>query len=220
MSYTHYLKVKNKICIYHEGNTPEYLVQLRMLAPTIEKYFPGIHVSFAGRDHYLNWLSPHPSIMSIAEFVIDKMEFALNISVTFNASQEKHPVHDLVGCPIISYPIKGSVNHFGIICPEGSYPTKSLDAHQINHLRSWVTGRGFLPLVVGTSPNETNLPIDKRPSSNERQKLAREAGLVVGVECDMLFEAVSAGIPTALVPTGVGQKLYEAFCKKPVILSV
>jgi hypothetical protein len=221
MSYEHYVKVKDKICICYYGHATEYIVQLRLLRPSLEATFPGMFIALACRPQYMHYLSSDPQSTS-TDTLHQQSEYGWVFNVMYDANEKIHPIWKIIrDCKTLvqKRPVVQSKSHHGIVCPEGNFPTGSLNAYQTTQIRSWVQGRGFKPLVIGTSTDGTNLPIDKRPSQQERVQLARTAGFVVGVECDMLYEAMDAGIPTALVPTGC-QELYEAMCEKPIILGV
>jgi len=219
--FNQYLNIKDKICIYYEGHSTEYLVQLRLLRRSLEKTFPNTSITYACRSQYFVHLTNDPLHISLEQFQDRRNDFGCSILMIYNATEGVHPVWDMVKKAMVSvdkHPLIRSQSHHGIICPEGNFPTRSLEEHQLSHLRNWVNMRGFKPLVVGTSNSESGLPIDKRPSPEERTQLARTAGFVVGVECDMIYEAIDAGVPTALV-RGC-KELYEALCAKPTVFAV
>jgi len=227
-NYEHYIKVKDKICICYHGHATEYLVQLRMLRSDLEAALPGISITLACKPAYMHYLSGDSKALSVDEVqsiagrVGEETDYGWVFQLAYDAGERIHPIWKIIkDCKvqIKKRPVGVPNSQHGIVCPEGNFPTGSMNAYQTNQIRSWVQGRGFKPLVVGTSAQETHLPIDKRLPPPERIQLARQAGFVVGVECDMLYEAMDAGIPTALVPTGC-QELYEAMCEKPIILGV
>ena len=46
------------------------------------------------------------------------------------------------------------------------------------------------------------------------------AGLVMGVECQNLFEAAARGLETRLVPTGLGARLYKTMFQNGKVLEL
>jgi hypothetical protein len=212
MSFFHYRTVKDKICLYHNGYSPEYLIQLAKLRSSFEEALPGIQIYYSCKSEYLLWLEEDPFKISIEHHLQHPKEFAYEINVAYDGLKRSHPIWDFVkesNIPVRKQPIVGSQSHFAYICPEGNFPTNSLSVPQIMELRQAVMQRGFKPLVVGTAASETLLPIDRRPNTEQKKQMARTAGCVVGVECDMLFEAANRGIPTSLVSTGLGTELYN-----------
>lgn len=86
-----------------------------------------------------------------------------------------------------------------VIITKGTYPTKPLIAKQIDTLKTRAVSRGF----------EVELDAD-----------VVNSGLVMGVESVGLFQAANQGIETALVPTGIGTRLYKKLYPDNAILEV
>ncbi len=197
MPFSKYAEVKDKLCIHYVGHNPDYLVQLKALRPSFEKAFPEISFIFTGRN--IVWLDEDPTTD----------EFGYTINVLYDASEEVHPILNLIkesSIPVQKCPHVGKGDQYGIICPHGNFPTKSLTSKQIEQLKTYVEKQSLKPVILKT--------LDEKA----RKEQARNAGMVVGVECDVLFEAVYAGRPTALVPTVLGQELYEMLAEKPIVL--
>lgn len=214
-AFNYYMKIKDRVCISYMGHSPEYLIQLRMLRKDIEKEFPGVLFHFVCKEQYLPYLQGDKSYSSS----IIESDYSYTIRISYDGNKSIHPILSLIQESRISVQKKASAKSIttnGIICPEGNFPINSLSADSIPKLKRWMLGRGFNPVVVGTSINETKLPIDKRPSIPDRIQMARSAGFVLGVECDMLYEAVDAGIPTAIIGDA---ELYKLFCEKPLSVS-
>lgn len=214
-AFNYYTKIKDRVCISYSGYSPEYLVQLRMIRNDIEKTFPGVHFHFLCKEQYFPYLHGDKSYSSS----IIESDYAYTIKIAYDGNKSIHPILNLIQESKISIEKKvntKSITQNGIICPEGNFPIPSLSADYIPKLKKWLLGRGFSPVSVGTSANETKLPIDKRPSISERIHMARNAGFVVGVECDMLYEAIDAGIPTAIIGN---TELYKLFVDKPLSVS-
>jgi hypothetical protein len=217
MSFHDHIKLKDKLCLTYNGHNPEYLIQLKLIKPFLLEKYPGIEITFACREQYRYCI---PESISIEQY--NCKNFGYTIPIKFDANSGQHPILFLLkeSGIVHKYNVRGPIGQNGFICPEGNFPTESLDIRQTQHLRSWVQSKGFKPCVVGTSISETRLPIDKRPLLHERLEMARTAGFVVGVECDMVYEAIGAGVPTAIVAKGNSRELYEALCVKPIILAV
>jgi hypothetical protein len=214
-AFNYYMKIKDKVCVSYLGHSPEYLIQLRMLRKSLEKEFPGSLFHYLCKEQHLPYLHGDRSYSSS----IIESDYSYTLRISYNGNKSIHPILDLIqssNIKIEKRPVSKSITSNGIICPEGNFPTVSLSADMIPKLKKWITGRGFKPLVVGTSINETQLAIDIRPSVHERIQMARTAGFVIGVECDMLYEAIDAGIPTAIVGNS---DLYKLFCEKPLSIS-
>jgi len=84
-----------------------------------------------------------------------------------------------------------------VISPLGSYPTKNL-----------------------TKPQITNLT---RTAINQKYQIGEgleDAGWVVGVENEELFEAAAKGIRTTLVKTGTGTNLYQKMFPQGEVIEI
>jgi hypothetical protein len=217
-----YISVKDKVCFLHAGHNIDYILQLKTLRPAFEKLFPGIYVTLVVREEYAKWMEGDSNWVTMSYHHEHKHEWAYNIPVVYDAVKGFHPILKQIETseiPVSKIPVRPPGTEFGVICTEGNYPVMSLTEEKIDFLKKWVRSKGFKPLVLGTSLHQTVEKVDLRPNIDEKLNFARHAGVVVGVECDVFWEATLTGTPTALVPTGLGEPLYRMFCARPVILS-
>lgn len=217
-----YFRKKDKVCILHAGHGVDYILQLKALRPNFEKLFPEIKVTFVIRQEYKDWVEDDSNWCTIEYYDEDRYRWAYTIPIIYDAVKAVHPVLrqiEVSGIPVPKIPVHAPGTEYGVICPEGNYPVRSLDAKEIDYLKKWVRSKGFKPLVVGTSPNHSVESVDHRPTVAEKLNLAKHSGMVVGVECDIFWQATLTGTPTALVPNGHGDDLYKMFCGRPVTLN-
>ena len=128
-----------------------------------------------------------------------KSEFAYIKQLTCNMFD--HPVEQFLvesglSVPAISTPACDLTKKC-VIVPEGNAPTASLTSQQVERVREVAINRGY---HVGED--------------------IEGAGWVVGVENEQLFLAASKGIPTSLVPTGIGKNLYQKMLPHAEILNL
>ena len=201
MKFTHYSKVKDKYCIAYGGHCSEYLVQLRLLRPLLEKEFPGVDIYLSGRDDFLHLLHGEKYVIPYSKVKDRKREFGyLRELVTGKG----HPVLQFlqesgINDPV-SVPTSPNHNKLCVLTTTAIPPTKPISEGQIAQLRSDAIYSGYQVLV------------DPEPSVLE------SAGWVIGVENPILFEAAGLGIRTTLVTTGIGEKLYKLMFPKGEIM--
>lgn len=185
-----YTKVKNNYCLCYFGHSDEYLVQLRLLKPVIERRFPGLNLYFGckdGKEHLLSGCDP---ILKVSEIKIKRHHFAHIRELRFSST---HPIEDLlVESEVTNFALRNSVipknTDLCVIVKDGAYPTKPLERDVLKKLKSMISTQGYQYEVGEDITN---------------------ASWVVGVESVPLFEAAAQGIRTTLVPTGVGTRLYK-----------
>lgn len=190
MEFSKYAAIKDRFCICYFGSSDEYLVQLRLLKPLIEAEFPGIVIHIGCKDNKVGLLGNCEDILRIAEIKLKKFEFGQLFEL--QTDLKKHPIEAFLDdCGISDRRIVRKPAEQTVICaivPNADYPTMPLSEHQIEHIKKVVKKEGFDPIVTQDASN---------------------AGLVVGVESVALFDAIDRGIPTRLVPTGIGTRLYK-----------
>ena len=185
-----YAKVKNNYCFCYFGYSDEYLVQLRLLKPIIEKHFPGINLCLGCKDDKTHLLRGCEPILKISEIKINRHNFAHIREIRM---KESHPIEDLlVESDITNFVVQDTIlpkiTDLCVVIKDGAYPTKPIERNDMNCLKLWITNQEY-KVEIGT--DITN------------------ASWVVGVESVALFEAAAKGIRTTLVPTGVGTRLYK-----------
>lgn len=190
-----YARVKNNYCLCYFGHSDEYLVQLRLLKPTLEKHFPGLNLCFGCKDDKTHLLRGCEPILKVSEIKVKRHNFAHIREIRM---KDNHPIEDLlVESGITNFVIRESVlpksTDLCVIIKDGAYPTKPIERNDLERLKAWVTHQGYR-VEVG--------------------KDTTDASWIVGVESVALFEAAAKGIRTTLVPTGVGTRLYKLMFSK------
>jgi len=192
MSYIHYSKVKDKYCLAYGGHCSEYLVQLRLLRPLLEKEFPGVDIYLSGRDDFSHLFRGEDRIIPYSQVKGRKHEFGYLRELVTGTT---HPVLDFLReskiTEAIEVPPQPNQNKLCVIVTEAIHPTKVMSEDQIARCRSDALYDGY---QVWVNPGPGALD---------------SAGWVVGVESPVLFEAAGMGIRTTLVPTGIGTQLYK-----------
>lgn len=187
ISFTDYAKIANNYCICYFGYADEYLVQLRLIKPLLEKKFPDINIYLGGKDEKTHILGNDDKVLKLSELKIRKTEFAHISEIKSNG--ETHPIEDLlIGAGITNFAIdcpQSVKTHKCVIISSGVFPTKPLEKDKIERLKK------------------------RTPMHCEIDTDISGAGLVMGVESAALCEAAAMGIETVLVPTGVGSRLYK-----------
>ena len=201
ISFTDYSKIANNYCICYFGHSDEYLVQLRLLKPILEKEFSDLNIYIGCKDEKTHILGDCRNILKLTELKIRKKEFAYISELKYNGST--HPIEDLmVDSKIRNFAIptqQTDKTHKCVIVSNGSYPTTPLEKLKIENLKKIAITRNM---------------------SYELDTDIKGAGLVMGVESVQLCEAAANGIETILIPTGVGARLYQCMFPQIKILSI
>lgn len=190
-----YGKIYNNYCICYFGYADEYLVQLRLLRPTIERKFPGLNLYIACKDEEKRnkYLNGDPKSFTKDQLRANKNDFAYIHELVFSANSNQHPVEKfLADSEITYYAVQSELQETHtsrcVIVPRSLRPTKDLTELHVKKLSIFAQKQGYYVEV-----------------SND----LRGAGLVIGVESPTLFTAASMKIKTMLVPTGLGTHLYK-----------
>lgn len=191
IEFSKYAKIKDHYCICYFGYSDEYLVQLRLLKPVIERHLPGLKLFLGCKDEKWPILGEFEAILRVSELKSRRVEFAHIWELKFDG--EVHPVEKLLSEAGITHcSVRHDLNpehtQKAVIVTQGSYPTKPLEMRQIELLKRKLQEEGFFVEV------DTDY---------------KDAGVVAGVESVPLFEAAASGVRTILVPTGVGTRLYK-----------
>ena len=198
---THYVKVKNKYCIAYFGNCFEYLIQLALLRPLLEKTLPGISIYLACKDEALYLLQGQENILSRS--VLKDKKDAFGYVREIHCDMENHPVEELLlesNLPMgpLVYPQRKD-SGICLIAAHGLIPTKSLRPEQVDKIKQYVLAQEMTPLVEG-------------------QVNHQEAEWVIGVESVALFGGGANGAKVSLVPTGLGTNLFKKLFPEGEIL--
>jgi hypothetical protein len=219
IAYPEYVKIKDNYCCCYLGNTAEYVVQLKLLRPYIEKQLPGVRLYLACRDSLYYFLADEPRSLRTSEMSELKHLFAYIRELNFT---DKHPVLEFMEESQLEIPaiaVPETKPGLALICPEGMQPTKCLTQEQVVTLTKQVERMGYKPVVLGSDIHSV-LSLSERPHGEDKLEYIKMASLVVGVENEYLFLAASRACETILIPTGVGTELYKKMFPKNKIQKI
>lgn len=155
----------------------------------MEKTFPGVVVFIACRDDCLYLLKDEPRILSKTQLKDSKNMFGYVRELL--CDMQTHPVEEFmkeseIPCgPVVR---ANHTNGHTVLLTNGTIPVKSLNANQIKAAIDYVRSQGQEPILNEDVSN---------------------AGWVIGVECEQLYIAASAGKKITLIPTGFGENLFK-----------
>lgn len=221
MNFPQYVKVKDKYCCFYLGESPEYVVALKLLKPQIEKKFPKINFYIGCREEFKYLLDGEKAVFGPDPYKF-KDEFA-HIREIRNDHQ-KHSVLNFVEESIIIEPIFSdrptTSKGLCIICPEGVPPAPSLiTKSKFKFNWEWEVGKeGYAGIVLGSDIHATISDIKLRPSGEQKINYIREATWVMGVENEYTMLAAAMGKKVTLMKTGVGKELYKKMFPKIEIM--
>lgn len=179
-----YTKIKDSYCISYFGNCNEYIIQLYLLIPSIEKQYPGLDFYIACKEDQ-KALCPK-SHKVITQEQLKKAKFGYVKS--FNCNMRSHPIESFLKeneIPLEMEPIQINKTQGPIVLSTKSrLPTKPPKEQEIEKII-----KKFPGILI-----------------NEKET---EASLLVSVENEYLYLAASKGVPTILIPTGFGENLYK-----------
>jgi hypothetical protein len=208
-AFPHYITIKNNYCCSYLGNNPEYVVQLKLLRPYIEKQLPGIKIFITCKDSFMYLLEGEDKVFPISILKERKYDFAYIREIQF---KDKHPIHEfMLESDLKIEPIcidSCEERGLALICPESLPPTISLKEKDVVYLKTLLLQQGYSPMVLGSDIHSI-LPITTRPYGKDKLKYIEEAKVIVGVENEYLFLGASMGKGTWLIPTGKGSELYQ-----------
>lgn len=183
-----YSEVKNKICLFYYGQCDEYLLQLDILKPYIEKQ-KNISMFISCRNDKKILFSDKDYVLSLSD--LGDYKFGFTYEITFDG--QNHPIDNLLKILSIDKieskkKERDFVTNLCVLLTKGNYPTKNLNSDQIIFLSKIAKQKGYEVVVDQEICN---------------------AGLVMGVESFNLFKAASLGIETCLFDTGLGLNLFK-----------
>jgi hypothetical protein len=91
LDFEQYAKIKNKYCLCYFGHNTEYLVQLKLVRPLIERKFPNLKISLCSRDEHQSLLEKQD--FPAREIKVRRSEFAFMREITHDG---KHPVEAIL----------------------------------------------------------------------------------------------------------------------------
>lgn len=170
-----YLQVKDRICIGYFGFSDEYLVQLRVLRPNVEKVFPGLSVWLACRDDGLRWFRGEDRVVSLSRLKASRHGFGKVFEL--GSRPGVNPVEALLAESGVPVEVKVTPRRTGGHC----LIVPPLAAGMAKKVMDTASARGYRS-VFGDDLGG--------------------AGWVVGEECAKVYEAAASGIATSLVSGG------------------
>jgi len=186
--YKRYLEIKDKFCIAYFGVFSEFIVQLLYLRPAIEAELPGIQIYIVCSDE-LKRKYNQERMVGRSEF--QDYEYSHVREITFDSTS--HPVFDLIESSkltlehlppvILPTPTKKCV-----LLNQALPPVAKIDDERLKTIKQYIVAQGYYIEEDGDLDN---------------------AGWVVGIESEKLYQAATRGIRTSLVPTGFGTKLFQ-----------
>lgn len=212
ISFHQYTKSKDNYCCCYLGNSPEYIVLLKLLKPQIEKQLPGLNFWITCRDEFKYLLNNESNTLTLKDFDNYKQNFSYVRELRNN--HKSHSVYDLMiesdlKVNSVCDTVSGEKSKLCLVCPEGIEPTKSLKEESLKLLVNKVTAMGYTPIVLG-SDIHYSLNIKIRPKESEKLKYIENAGFVIGVENEYLVLSAIKGIKTTLIKSGVGENLFKS----------
>lgn len=172
------------------GNAVEYLIQLLLLRPNMEQKYPGVKIYIACRNETFHILNGNERVLTYEELKASENNF-VHIR-ELKCDMLNHPVEEFIEESGISMKINitpvTETSHRCVIIPNGDAPTQSMTPAQIDKCKAIAVRKRLSPEI------STNIA---------------GASLVIGVENELLFSAMARGIPTMLVPNGIGTNLYK-----------
>jgi len=137
IGFADYANVKDNYCICYFGYSDEYLVQLRLIKPLLEKRFPGLNICFGCKDDKKHLLEGCGPILEVSKIKVSKKGFAHIRELRCN--NKTHPVEDLLDeCGIQHHVVaknKPRLTNKCVIITKGTYPTKNLESHEVQSLK-------------------------------------------------------------------------------------
>jgi hypothetical protein len=171
------------------GNCNEYLVQLKLIRPSIEKIYSGIEIYLACKDDAYYLLEDSPKTLKASEYVKERYGYTRELF----CDMQTHPVEELLReSNIPKLLIRTEQKKGGNLCsiyPFGASPTRSLSREQIEKVEKYVVSKNMQPVINGG---------------------LESAAWVIGVENEFTALAPTQGIKTTLIPTGIGENLYKS----------
>lgn len=147
---TEYALIKNNYCLCYFGAANEYLVQLRLLRPFLQKRFPGLNLYLSCKDESMAFLENEDRVVPLSRLKIERPSFAHVRELVFNGKD--HPVEMLLkesGIAEYQVPIPKTpdcTNGCAVIV-HGSFPTVSLNLEQIQFAKRYARNFGWTPIL-------------------------------------------------------------------------
>lgn len=192
-----YWKIKDRVLVSYQGNCREYPIILSRLREYIESGLSGLSVYLSFRDECC--AIPNQFVIPGSELRRRKNEFGFICEIEGDGR---------------SHPIENFLDENGIVLPQ-------LHCDPPSGGKCLVVDRGIHP-TADAHGELLDLAIDHARNLGLGcvfgEKLDYGISMVVGVESPALYEAAFRGLPTALMPTGVGAGLFRRLFPSSKIL--
>lgn len=181
------------------GNCNEYLIQLKLIRPSIEKIYSGVTIYLVCKDEAFHLLQDVPNTLKKSEYL--KGDYAYTRELSCN--MQIHPVEALLresNIPkLLSETKQQKGGNICCIYPQGAAPTKSLNQEQIEKVKKHAISKNMFPVINGD---------------------LNSASWVIGVENEFTAIAPTKGIKTTLIPTGIGENIYKSLYRNLDLLKI
>ena len=192
--YRKYCDIKDRVCISYSGYCSEYVLLMKLIRPYLQKALPGLSIWLSCNDDLFYLLDGANNIVTGSKLT-RRHEFFGFVKEVSNRMQRPHPIEQLLSESNVPIPVLQSSYHSasGLCCiySNGILPTRSLSASEIDKCKIIAVNSGY------------DVWLNPPPAA------AKDAGWVIGVEGEALFQAAITGQRTSLVPTGIGTTVYQ-----------
>lgn len=186
-----YLKIKNNYCISYYGPNKEYITQLKLLRPLIEKEFPELNLYICVNKNNLYVLKGEKNFFSKEDLVTRKKDISyireIKSEIKFHAIENLLEESKIEIKPILKTVKNNNHGKAGIIT-KGVFPNRPLNSTQIIKAENFIKEKKCVPLL--------------NPEINDK------LDFIIGVENEITYEIAALGVKTYLVPTGNGENLF------------
>lgn len=207
-----YATIKDHYCCWYLGNSPEYVIALKLLKPQIQKQLP-IHFWIACPDNFQYLLENENNVILSSQ--MKEMRHKISYIRELRNDFSKHSILTLIKESNLDInPIKTHIEKHDkglcIICPEGIPPVKSMTQKMVEKAIYKAKVSGYSPLVLGSDIHHS-LDILIRPLGKDKFSYIENACWIIGVENEYTLLGATNGIKTSLVNTGIGGELFKLF---------
>jgi hypothetical protein len=195
-----YIKIKDNYCITYFGSAKDFLMQLRLLRPSMEATFPGVQVYICCKDEYTYIFENDPRILSKTELFDNKKNFAYIRELGYR--NDENPIEKFMAESGITIPVicrNSKKNTPAVLLPNGSFPNRNLSYKQIQAVTDYVRSQGC------------ELSINKPYESFD---------WIISVENEYLYKAAASGKRVTLIPTGIGENIFKSMFPDGEILKL
>lgn len=215
IAFPQYVSVKDKYCCLYLGDSPEYVLALKLVRPQINKHFPQIKFFISCKDDLMYLLEGENYIVSFTELTERRSDFSYIREI--RNSYDKHSILEFIEESFELQPVcKNIEDKKGVclICPEGLPPVKPMSIETIEKLKKKALSEGNIPMVLGSDIHNTLSNIKLRPNKKDKFGYISEAKTVIGVENEYTILAASQGKKVYLDRNGLGVTLYRKMFPK------